>query len=114
MISKPLNIIAWELPEISLRDMFDDAFTPVAHYNGQVLSKYQCGCRRHLSRWRRDGLNYLRVVAIRHARSKRARAENALVAPEDLEVLRKAAELADSAPPVCELSIYNEYFYYGN
>ncbi len=85
------------VPEVSLRDMFDDAFTPVAR-DGAGTVEVSVRLQKAFESLASIGLNSLRVVAIRHARIALARAENALVAPEDLEVLRKAAEFANSAP----------------
>jgi len=85
------------VPEISLRDMFNDAFTPIAR-DGAGTVEVSVRLQKAFESLASIGVNSLRVVAIRHARLARARAENALVAPEDLEVLRKAAEFANSVP----------------
>ena len=83
------------VPEISLKDMFDDAFTPIAR-DGAGTVEVSVRLQKAFESLASISVNSLRGVATRHARLARARAENALVAPEDLEVLRKAAEFANS------------------
>jgi uncharacterized membrane protein len=86
------------VPEISLRDMFVDAFTPIAR-DGAGTVEVAVRLQKAFESLASIGVTSLRDVAINHARLARARAENALVAPEDLAVLRKAAEFAN---PVSE------------
>jgi uncharacterized membrane protein len=83
-----------EVPEIFLWDMFDDAFTAIARDgagNVEVAVRLQKAFELLAS----IGATSLRDVAIHYARLARARAENALAAPEDLEVLREAAKFAN-------------------
>ena len=73
-----------------MRDMFDDAFTPVAR-DGAGTVEVSVRLQKAFESLASIGLNSLRVVATAMPAIALARAENALVAPEDLEVLRKAA-----------------------
>jgi uncharacterized membrane protein len=84
-----------EIPEISLWDMFDDAFTAIAR-DGAGTVEVAVRLQKAFESLASIGVTSLRDVAIHHARLARARAENALMAPEDLEVLRKAAKFANS------------------
>ncbi len=82
------------VPEISLSDMFDDAFTAIAR-DGAGTVEVATRLQKAFESLASLGVTSLRDVAIRHARLARARAENALVAPKDLEVLRKVAKFAN-------------------
>ena len=84
------------VPEISLADMFDDAFTPIAR-DGAGTVEVVVRLQKALESLASIGAPSLREVAIHHARLARARAEDALTAPEDLEVLRKVVQFADPA-----------------
>ena len=84
-----------QVPETSLRDMFDDAFTPIAR-DGAATVEVAVRLQKAFESLASVGPTSLRDVAIHHARLARARAENTLVAPEDLEVLRKVSKFADS------------------
>jgi uncharacterized membrane protein len=83
-----------EVPEISLWDMFDDAFTPIAR-DGAGTVEVAVRLQKAFESLASIGVTSLRDVAIHYARLARARAENALAAPEDLEVLRKASKFAN-------------------
>lgn len=83
-----------EVPEISLRDMFDDAFTAIAR-DGAGTVEVAVRLQKAFGSLASIGVTSLRDVAMHHARLARERAENALAAPEDLEVLRKAAKFAN-------------------
>jgi len=83
-----------EVPEISLSDMFDDAFTAIAR-DGAGTVEVATRLQKAFESLASLGVTSLRDVAIRHARLARAIAENALVAPKDLEVLRKVAKFAN-------------------
>jgi len=82
-----------EIPEISLWDMFDDAFTAIAR-DGAGSVEVAVRLQKAFDSLASIGVTSLCDVAIHHARLAFARAENALVTPEDLEVLRKAAKFA--------------------
>lgn len=84
------------VPEISLRDMFDDAFTAIARDGAgaiEVAGRLQKAFHSLAS----TGDAMMREVAKHHARLALARAENALELGEDLEVLRKLAKFTQSA-----------------
>ena len=83
-----------QVPEISMWDMFDDAFTAIAR-DGANTVEVAVQLQKAFESLASIGVKSLREVAIHHARLARARAENALEASEDLEVLRKAAKFAD-------------------
>jgi uncharacterized membrane protein len=83
-----------EVPEISLWDMFGDAFTPIAR-DGAGIVEVAVRLQKAFESLASIGVTSLRDVAIHHARLARARAENALVTPEDLEVLRKVTKFAN-------------------
>jgi hypothetical protein len=80
-----------EMPEISLRGMFDDAFTPIAR-DGAGCIEVAVRLQKAFESLASMGGASLREVAIHHARLARARAETALTARDDLEVLRKVAK----------------------
>ncbi len=82
------------VPEIALGDMFDDAFTPIAR-DGAGTVEVSVRLQKAFESLASIGITALRDLAIYYARLARARAENALVAPEDLEVLRKVSKFAN-------------------
>lgn len=84
------------VPEISLRDMFDDAFTAIARDGAgaiEVAGRLQKAF--HSLASTDDAL--MREVAMQHARMALARAEIALELGEDLEVVRTLAKFTQSA-----------------
>ncbi len=84
-----------EVPEISLRDMFDDAFTAIARDGAgavEVVSRLQ----KALESLASIENGTMRDVAKRHARLALARAEKALTLPEDLEIVRELAKFVGS------------------
>jgi uncharacterized membrane protein len=85
-----------EVPEISLWDMFDDAFTSIAR-DGAATIEVSVRLQKAFQSLASIGSVTLRDVAMHHARIALSRAENALVHPEDLEVLRKVAEFSHPA-----------------
>ena len=85
-----------EVPEISLRDMFDDAFTAIARDGAgaiEIAGRLQEAFHSLAS----TGDAAMREVAMHHARMALARAEKALEFTEDLEVVRKLAKFTHSA-----------------
>jgi uncharacterized membrane protein len=85
-----------EVPEISVRDMFDDAFTAIARDGAgaiEVAGRLQKAFQSLAS----IGDTTIRDAAIHHSHLALARAENALELPEDLEIIRKLAKFTDSA-----------------
>ncbi len=85
-----------EVPEISLRDMFDDAFTAIAR-DGAGTIEVAGRLQKAFYSLASTGDAAMREVAIHHARLALARAENALELREDLEVVRKLAKFTHSA-----------------
>jgi len=84
-----------EVPKISLRDMFDDAFTAIARDGAgaiEVAGRRQKAFHSLAS----TGDAAMREVAIHHARLALARAKNAQVLTEDIEVIRKLAKCTHS------------------
>ncbi len=82
-----------EVPELSLRDMFDDAFTAIARDGAgtiEVAGRLQKAFESLASI--EDAA--MRDAAIHHSRLALARAENVLELPEDLEIVRKLAKFA--------------------
>ncbi len=78
------------VPEISLWDMFDDAFTSIARDGAGVI---EVGIRlqKTFEALASIGSPELREVALHHAQLALARAENALTLPEDIKAIREAA-----------------------
>lgn len=84
-----------EVPELSLQDMFDDAFTSIARDGAgsvEVVSRLQKGFESLASMEN----STMRDVAKQHSRLALARAEKTLTLPEDLEVVRELAKFAGS------------------
>lgn len=84
------------VPEIPLREMFDDAFTAIARDGAgaiEVAGRLQEAFHSLAS----TGDATMREVAKHHARLALARAENALEFGEDLEVVRTLAKFTHSA-----------------
>ena len=84
-----------EVPRISLRDMFDDAFTAIARDGAgaiEVAGRLQKALESLVS----IGDAQMRDAAIHHSRLALARAEKVLSIPEDLEVVRKLAKFASA------------------
>lgn len=84
------------VPEISLQDMFDDAFTAIGRDGAgtiEVVGRLQKAFESLA--WLGDAT--MRDIACRHARMALARAEHALSLPEDLAEARKLAAFAQQA-----------------
>jgi uncharacterized membrane protein len=84
-----------EVPELSLRDMFDDAFTAIAR-DGAGTIEVAGRLQKAFVSLASIGDAAMRDAAIHHSRLALARAENVLELPEDLEVVRKLARFANS------------------
>jgi uncharacterized membrane protein len=82
-----------EVPEISLPDMFDDAFTAIAR-DGAGVIEVAGRLQKALDSLASIGDVAMRNAAIHHSRMALARAENVLELPEDLQVVRKLASFA--------------------
>ncbi|MFA5701289.1 MAG: DUF2254 family protein, partial [Desulfuromonas sp.] len=85
-----------EVPEISVRDMFDDAFTAIAR-DGAGSIEVAGWLQKALHSLASTGDIAMREAAIHHARLALARAESALELPDDLAVVRKLAKFTHSA-----------------
>ena len=85
-----------EVPEISLRDMFDDAFTAIAR-DGAGSIEVAGRLQKAFHALAMTGDAAMQEVAMHHASLALARAENALELREDLEVVRELAKFTDWA-----------------
>lgn len=79
-----------EVPELSLRDMFDDAFTSIAR-DGAKMFEVGVRLQKAYASLASTGHEEMRDLAVQHARSSLARAERALEMPEHLEIVRSIA-----------------------
>jgi len=84
-----------KVPEISLRDMFDDAFTAIAR-DGAGIIEVAGRLQKAFKSLASIGDATMRDVAMHHARLALARAENVIELKEDIEVLRKLSKFANS------------------
>lgn len=85
-----------EVPEISLRDMFDDAFTAIAR-DGAGSVEVAARLQKAFASLAATGDATMRAAAIDHAGLALARAEKAMALPEDLEVVRSLSRVAITA-----------------
>ena len=85
------------VPELSLHDMFDDAFTAIAR-DGAGAIEVAVRLQKAFESLASIGHAAMREAAIRHARLALARAENVMELPEDLEIVQKLARLTSSVP----------------
>jgi uncharacterized membrane protein len=83
-----------EVPRLSLRDMFDDAFTAIAR-DGAGMIEVAGRLQKSLESLSSTGDTKMRTVAMHHSRLALARAEKALELSTDLEVLQKLAKFAN-------------------
>jgi uncharacterized membrane protein len=79
-----------EVPELSMWDMFDDAFTPIAR-GGAGMVEVAVRLQKAFQALAAFGDASMREVAFHHSRLALARAEKALDLPEDLETVRAEA-----------------------
>lgn len=84
-----------EVPEISLRDMFDDAFTAIAR-DGAGAIEVAGRLQKAFESLASAGDGVMRDAALHHSRMALARAENVLKLPEDLQVVRALANFANN------------------
>lgn len=77
------------VPEISIGDMFDDAFTPVAR-DGAAMLEVQVRLQKALKTLAALGNESMHREAVRHARSALERVETAMDLPADIEAIRRA------------------------
>ncbi len=81
-------------PELSVADMFDDAFTGIAR-DGAGFVEVIVRLLKALESLAATGDAAMRDNALRHARLALVRAENALEVPDDLGAVREAARFAE-------------------
>lgn len=81
------------VPELSLEDMFDDAFTVIAR-DGAGAVEVALRLQKAFEALASVGSSKTREVSRHFARMSVARAEKALELPEDLEAVRKAGQFA--------------------
>jgi uncharacterized membrane protein len=81
------------VPELSVADMFDDAFTSIAR-DGAGTIEVIVRLLKALESLAATGDTAMRDNALRHARLTLVRAENALKVPDDLQAVRKVAKFA--------------------
>ncbi|MFC1896416.1 DUF2254 domain-containing protein [Thermodesulfobacteriota bacterium] len=84
-----------EVPQISLRDMFDDAFTTIAR-DGAGIIEVAGRLQKAFESLASIGDATMRDAAIHHSRLALARAEDVIEFPQDIEVVRKLAKFATS------------------
>lgn len=85
-----------EIPEISVQDMFDDAFTAIAR-DGASAVEVAGRLQKSFESLAFVGDAAMRDAALRHSRMALARAEKALQLPADLQVVRELAGFANQA-----------------
>jgi uncharacterized membrane protein len=83
-----------EVPELSLWDMFDDAFTAIAR-DGAGAIEVAGRLQKALASLASIDDETMRDVAIHHAQLALARAENALDFPEDVKLIQKLAQFSE-------------------
>lgn len=81
------------VPELSMADMFDDAFTGIAR-DGADSVEVVVRLQKALESLAANDDAVMRDNALRHARLALARAENGLKIPDDLAAVREAAKFA--------------------
>jgi len=82
-----------EVPELSVRDMFDDAFTAIAR-DGSGSVELAIRIQKSLSSLAMIGNQAMREAAEHHARRALAYSEKNLELPEDLETVRELADFS--------------------
>lgn len=83
-----------EVPQISVQDMFDDAFTAIAR-DGAGAVEVAGWLQKSLKSLAFIGDLAMRDAALKHSRMALARAEHMLDLPEDLQVVRDLASFAN-------------------
>lgn len=81
-----------EVPQLSLQDMFDDAFTGIARDGAGAIEVVE-RLQKAFAALATIGDARVRDVAMKHAQLALARSERALKIPEDIAIARKAANL---------------------
>jgi uncharacterized membrane protein len=83
-----------EIPEMSVDDMFDDAFATIAR-DGAGIVEVQIRLQKALASLASLGDEEIKTAAIHHSRLALKRAKHALTLAEDFENLAKAAQWSD-------------------
>ncbi len=83
-----------EIPGISVSDMFDDAFAPIAR-DGAASVEVQIRLQKALASLASLGNDDIEMAAVHHSRLALKRAKHALTLTEDFENLAKAAQWSD-------------------
>ena len=83
-----------EVPQLSVEDMFDDAFTAIAR-DGAGAVEVASRLQKSLKSLASIGDSAMRDAALHHSRIALARAEHVLDLPEDLRVVRDLASFTD-------------------
>jgi len=83
------------VPELSLRDMFDDAFTAIAR-DGAGTIEVSVRLQKALQSLGSMGNHEMRENAVHHSRLALVRAEAALALPEEIALVRKLAQFDNS------------------
>ncbi len=83
-----------EVPELSVPDMFDDAFTAIGR-DGAGMIEVAERLQKAFASLASIGDAAMRETAKHHSRLALARAEKVMQLPEDLEILRKLAEFSN-------------------
>jgi uncharacterized membrane protein len=83
------------VPELSLYDMFDDAFTAIAR-DGAGIIEVASRLQKAFSALASMDDALMRDAAMQHARQALARSELALALPDDLEAIRRLAAFVHS------------------
>ena len=84
-----------EVPELSVPDMFDDAFTAIGRDGAGVIEVAE-RLQKAFASLASIGDAAMRETAKHHSRLALARAEKVMQLPEDLEIVRTLANFADS------------------
>ena len=82
-----------EVPEVSVRDMFDDAFTAIAR-DGAGILEVSVRLQKALASLASLSDAAIREASIQHARMALARSEKALDLPEEIAAVRDLAQFA--------------------
>lgn len=81
------------VPELSTRDMFDDAFTPISRDGCEFIEVVMC-LQRAMSSLAAIGDSSMQEAAIYHARQSLAYAEKGLALPQHIDTVREMGDFA--------------------
>lgn len=86
-----------EVPELSVRDMFDDGFAAIAR-DGAGAVEVMVRLQKAFKSLSSVGDAAMRTAALHHARLALTRAEKALDLPEEVELIRELADFGNGHP----------------